>query len=199
MPGGTGLFSPLQQAMANDPPFTTITPFIQQALHDWCTILKQLERIPTYVKQLIPNTPNYIGYIDACKLGTGGVWCPGMDDLDYVVWQVQFPPDIQTLMHSDNHPGMLTINNLELSGIVLGYLCLEHIALSLKHKHISLHCDNTSAVAWATKLCISTSTPAAQLLPPLGLRIHVAKASPLSTIHIAGENNHMADISSQAF
>eukprot|EP00957_Ditylum_brightwellii_P088791 6762127-Ditylum_brightwellii.AAC.1 len=102
-------------------------------------------------------------------------------------------------MHSDNHPGMLTINDLELVGIVLGYLCLEHIAPSLKHKHKGLYCDNTSAVTWATKLQTSTSIPAAGLLCLLGLRIHAAKASPLSTIHITGKNNCMADISSQLF
>eukprot|EP00957_Ditylum_brightwellii_P172204 13109266-Ditylum_brightwellii.AAC.1 len=62
MPGGAGLFSPLQQAMANDPPFIRITPFIKQALHDWRTIAKQLECISTHVKQLVPNTPNYVSY-----------------------------------------------------------------------------------------------------------------------------------------
>eukprot|EP00957_Ditylum_brightwellii_P149047 11348952-Ditylum_brightwellii.AAC.1 len=107
--------------MANDPPFITITPFIKQALHDRHTILKQLEHIPTHVKKLVPNTPNYVGYMDICKLDTGGVWCRGADDLDYVVWQVQFPPNIQALMHScKNQPGTLTINDLELVGIVLG-------------------------------------------------------------------------------
>eukprot|EP00957_Ditylum_brightwellii_P084331 6413038-Ditylum_brightwellii.AAC.1 len=90
--------------MAKDPPFITITPFIWQVLQDWGTIIKQLKHIPTQVHQVVPNTPKYVTYMDACKLGTGGVWCPGTDDMNYMVWKVEFPLNIQSLLQTDNNP-----------------------------------------------------------------------------------------------
>eukprot|EP00957_Ditylum_brightwellii_P145829 11104032-Ditylum_brightwellii.AAC.1 len=56
---------------------------------------KKLEWIPTHVKQLVPDTPNYVDFMDAYKLRTGGVWCQDTDELNYIIWQVEFPPDIQ--------------------------------------------------------------------------------------------------------
>ena len=61
-----------------------------------------------------------------------------------------------------------------------------------------MFCDNTSAVAWAYKGGTSRSIPAGRLLRLLSLRQRTRKASSLLPMHIAGENNAMADISSRA-
>ena len=54
--------------------------------------------------------------------------------------------------------------DLELAGMVLGWLILELTINNLAFHHIGLFCDNTSAVAWTHKGSSSTSIPAARLL-----------------------------------
>ena len=93
----------------------------------------------------------------------------------------------------------LTINDLELAGMVLGWLVLEYVAKDLNYKHIGSFCDNTSAVAWAHKGHTTTSIPAARLLRFLNLRQRYCRTSSLLPVHIAGENNEMADICSRTF
>ena len=201
IPGGKGLFSPLQMAMAGNPDFINLTPLIKQTLQDWRCIIHFMEKHPTSVLQLTIDYPSYLGYSDACRLGAGGVWCSGTEHIHPFLWQVEWPKDIQTSLVTDKNPnGTVTINDLELAGAVLNWLALEsqpHI--SLQNKHVGTYCDNTSAVAWAYKLRTSKSLIAAKLLRMLSLRIHSCQASGLTPLNIAGENNVMADIVSRAF
>eukprot|EP00957_Ditylum_brightwellii_P040263 3046864-Ditylum_brightwellii.AAC.1 len=65
IPGGGGLFSPLQMAILGDPEFIRITPFLQEALLDWQTLIRYMQHHPTLVKQLVTDYPHYIGHTDA--------------------------------------------------------------------------------------------------------------------------------------
>jgi hypothetical protein len=200
LPGGKGLFSPIQMAMAGNPDFINMTDDLKVVLTDWQYLLSQMKRVPTSVLQLTPNYPDYIGYSDACKLGAGGAWCSGLKEISPFIWQLEWPPDIQASLQTDSNPkGSITINDLELAGAVLNFLALECQRINLKFHHIGIFCDNTSAVSWAYKLRTSASTVAAKLLRLLSLRLHAKQASSLTPIHIAGENNIMADVISRAF
>ena len=78
---------------------------------------------------------------------------------------MEWPQDIQDDMITEaNQTGTLTINDLELAGLVLGWLVLENVCANLLYKHIGSFCDNTSAVSWAFKGSTSTSIAAARLL-----------------------------------
>ena len=46
----------------------------------------------------------------------------------------------------------MSINNLEPAAMVLGLIALELKTPLLKHMHLGILCDNTSAVSWAFKL-----------------------------------------------
>ena len=200
MPGGRGLFSPLQMAMLGDPEFINITTSLKSCLQDWKYIVRFMRENPTSVFQIVLEYPSYIGYSDACKLGAGGIWCSGTEALHPFLWQVGWPEDIQRqLVTDDNKNGSITINDLELAGAVLNWLALECQQLDLQYKHVGTFCDNTSAVAWAYKLRTSKSHIAAQLLRILSIRIHKRKASGLTPMNIAGEDNKMADVVSRAF
>jgi hypothetical protein len=200
LPGGKGLFSPLQMAMTGSPPFINLTKDIKAVLKDWQHLIAHMNNNPTSVLQLVVNLPDYIAYSDACKLGAGGVWVPGQKDISPFVWQVEWPLTIQDELQTDQHPtGSITINDLELAGAVLGFLVLECQEVNLQYHHIGCFCDNTSAVAWAYRLRTSASSIAAKLLRVLSLRLHTRRASSLVPIHIAGEDNRMADIISRAF
>ena len=200
IPGGKGLFSIIHRAMAGLKPFIKITPDIKQTLNDWTTVVRHLASCPTPVRLLVSDFPNYIQYTDACKLGAGGVVVPGMDPFYYYVWQFEWPKDIRDELVSWTNPkGSLTINDLELAGLLLGWLVIEYICGDLRFKHIGSFCDNTSAVAWSLKGHTSTSIVAGRLLRFLALRQRIRQTSSLLPMNIAGKDNAMADIPSRAF
>ena len=200
LPGGAGLFSPLQMAMRGLPKLIIIDHYLQVALADWRTIIQHLSSTPTPVHHLVPDYPDYVGYSDACRLGMGGVWCSGLQPLSPFVWQVEFPTNIQqALITTDNPSGTITINDLELAALVAQYLALHHSNTPIGDCHLASFCDNTSAVAWATKMRTSKSVPAARLLRYLGLLQLANQTSSLSPISIPGKANDMTDISSRAF
>jgi len=148
-----------------------MTPVLKQTLKDWRTLIQDMTANPASVKLLVSEFPNIIKYTDACKLGAGGVFTPGMDPFQHWVWQYEWPPDIQQeLVSATNRTGRLTINNLELAGLVLGWLVLEYVSDYLRYKHIGLFCDNTLTVSWAYKGHTTMSLVAGRLLRLLAIR-----------------------------
>eukprot|EP00957_Ditylum_brightwellii_P054093 4097383-Ditylum_brightwellii.AAC.1 len=126
---------------------------MHQALKDWSTILRHIERQPTSVLQLVTKYPGYVGYTDSCNLGTGGIWSPSLNALSHIMWQIEWPDTVQQRIQTPANPtGDLMINDLELAGMVFGWLILESTLPDLKHQHVGIFCDNTSATQWAYKL-----------------------------------------------
>ena len=201
IPNGKALCSALYAATKGDPEHVIITPMVKQSLNDWNILLNQISTRPTHVLELIPNPPCFIGFVDACKFGIGGVWLSGTDSITPHVWRLELPPAIQDQLVSDKNPkGSLTINDLEMAGILLQWLVLEHISpITLQHRNPLIFCDNTSAVAWTHKFSTTTSTVAAHLLMALALRQHVHRSSPLLVASIAGVDNDIADVPSRSF
>eukprot|EP00957_Ditylum_brightwellii_P166750 12692930-Ditylum_brightwellii.AAC.2 len=144
-------------AIAGDPAYICLMPFIKDALKDW--------RMHVCLKQ--------------------GVWVYVLEGMDPIVWQVEWHPEIRVQMSSpSNQTGTLYINNLKLSGLVLGWLMLEWDQGNIRTKHIGMFCDKVSAVNWAAKLRTSRSIATACLLRVLGLRMHVSGASLLTPLSI---------------
>ena len=200
IPGGAGLFSPIQTAMTGDPSHIEITDEMKQILSDWRYIIHYMSKNPTSVLQLVVEYPDFVGYSDACGIGAGGVWSSGLKYVHPIMWQYEWPDDIKAaLITFENPDGYLTINDLELAGKVMNWLVLECQPIDLQYKHIGSFCDNTSAVAWTHKMRTSKSKSAGRLLRMLGMRIHKRMASSVTPLHIAGEDNDMADVVSRAF
>ena len=200
IPNGRSLFSPIQRAMANNPSFINMTQELKTILEDWQHIIKHMKTTPSSVLQLVINYPDYLGHSDSCGIGTGGVWTSGLKSIKPFLWQLRWPDDIiKSLISAGNPNGHITINDLELAGLVLNWLALECQDVPLAFHHIGALCDNTSAVSWAHTLRTSSSLIAGRLLRLLGLRIHARQASSLVPLHIAGDQNTMADIVSRAF
>jgi hypothetical protein len=202
IPAGIALFSPLQQAMRFSPKFITLTHELSIILTDWQYMIGFMKLHPSSVLQLVKNHPDYVGHSDACALGAGGVWTSGLKVIKKpFIWQVRWPDDIiNNLVTSSNKNGTVSINDLELAGLVLNWLALEYNnSVPLEFHHVGVFCDNTSAVSWTNKMRTSTSIIAGRLLRILGLRIHARRASSLIPIHIAGVDNVKADSISRAF
>lgn len=202
IPGGKGLFSPIYLALkkASNKNTVRMTLSLQQILRDWRSMIQFFKDNATPVSLLVSDFPNYVNFTDACGLGAGGVITPGLDATKFWVWQEEWPEDIKArLITADNPNGDLTINDLELAGMVLGWLGLEMVISDLCCKHVAMFCDNTSAVAWAFKGSTSTSIAAGRLLRLLSLRQRTRQASSLIPLHLAGKTNEMADAASRAF
>ena len=200
MPGGWGLFSPLYMALRGDPDFINMTPYLRQALTDWKTIIRQIDKIPTHVLQLVPGIPDFLGFCDACKRGCGGVWFGLSQDIGFIVWRIEFPQDFQDgLITADNPNGWITMNDFELIGYIFEWLILEYVVPCLIFKHIGINCDNSSTVSWTQKYTSTKSLVAARLLRVLSLRMHRRRTSPLTSYHVEGDLNTMADVASRSF
>jgi len=171
----------------------------KQAFYDWRIILRAAATRPTSCTNLVPAPADYLGYCDASKHGAGGVWFGGTRALPPVVWQVAFPAAIQAALVSEANPtGSLTNSDLEMAGLLLHWLTLEQVA-DLKHTHVAAGCDNSPTVAWASRLLSSKAKVAAHLLCILAIRMLARQASPLTTYHLPGVVNTMADEASRSF
>jgi hypothetical protein len=201
IPAGKGLMGPIDAALRGEQRWIRIKSNapVRDALSDFGTLIKILGQRPTHCRELVVDIPGYVGYCDASKLGAGGVWLSGNLQLSPIVWRIQWPPDIQANVVSFQNPtGTITNSDLEMAGMLLHFLVLEHV-VALRHVHVAAWCDNTPTVSWTNKLSSSRSSVAGRLTRALALRIHANKASPLVSISIAGIKNTMADTASRTF
>jgi len=150
---------------------------------------------PTLAKELVPASPDYVGLVDASGEGVGGVWLSGNKKLQATVWRLEWPQEIKTLLATK----VLTINDLEMAGNLLGWLVLEGMGVDIRHCHVALLNDNASAISWIVNWASHSSGPAGRLIIALALRQRVRRASPLTPAHLAGKLNVMADLASRSF
>jgi len=207
IPNGRGLLSPIIATIMAIPKTrghykarrVRLNAETIQALRDWKTLLPAANRQPTPCHDLVPAPADYGGYCDASKHGAGGVWFGLNKALPPIVWRVPFTTEIQQdIVLPANPQGKITNSDLEMAGLLLQWLILEQFA-DLAHTHVACWCDNTPTVAWASRL-LSTKAPiAAKLLRTLALRMLECQASPLTTQHIPGVENTMADFASRSF
>jgi hypothetical protein len=177
-----------------------VTEDLQGILRDWSALIRLVGKRPTHVAELIEHPPSYQGFVDASKWGVGGVWFSGTKHLIPIVWFYEWPQEIRDqFCSSTNKTGTLTISDLELTGILLQWLVLEHIVdlSTLRDASVSIWCDNLPAVAWMYKFRTSTSLVAARILRALAVRLHTNRAALLSVEHISGIYNTMADVASR--
>jgi hypothetical protein len=197
IPGGRGLFTQIWAALAKQTNgWVTVTKDLKSVFNDFRWLFKQIANVPINVAQIVPTTPEKLGYTDACKHAAGGVWIlpspPPSQTVRYIVWTVPFPADIVQLFNTHT----ITINDLELTGVFLAWLTLEHLLPSLQHANIGIKCDNSSTVAWARKFS-ARSLRAGHILRALALRQQLCKSSPLLVVHTPGLQNDMADVASR--
>lgn len=76
---------------------------------------------------------------------------------------------------------------------------MEDVCNIQQGDHVALFNDNAPTVAWAQRLAAKSALVAGQLIRALALQLKAMKASPLSTLHIAGVENSITDIPSRSF
>ena len=197
IPGGRGLFTQIWAALSKQTHgWVTVTKDLKAVFNDFKWLFKEIINVPINVAQIVPRSPEKLGYTDSCKRAAGGVWIlplpPPSTTNRYIVWSVDYPPDLIELFNKH----IITINDLELAGVFLAWLVLEHLLPSLHHAQIGIKCDNSSTVAWARKFS-ARSLRAGHLLRALALRQQLCKSSPLLVVHTPGLQNDMADVASR--
>ena len=195
MPGGRGLFTIIWTAMAkHNKGYIKMTANLKDVLRDFKWLFREIANKPVNVAQIVPDLPDYHGYSDACKSGAGGVWIlpTTYGTPRFVFWNLDWPIEIITLFENSD----LSINDLEMAGVLLEWLVLEHLVPSLEHTRAGIQCDNTSSVRWSTKFT-ARSIVAGHLLRALALRQQICRSAPLLVISIAGKLNDMADVASR--
>jgi hypothetical protein len=131
-----------------------VTDVLKAILRDWSALIRLLGRRPTQVTELVKHPPTYQGFVDASKWGAGGVWFGGTKQLIPIVWFYEWPQTIRNqFCLASNKIGSLTISDLELTGILLQWLVLEHVVdmSTLRDASVSIWCDKLPAVAWMYK------------------------------------------------
>lgn len=88
---------------------------LRECLKGWRPIVRLMKSVPTSVHQL------------------GGVWTAGSKGINPVVWQVQWPNEVVAAFEV----GILTINDLELAGIVLNWFTIAVLESDLKYQHLA--------------------------------------------------------------
>ena len=201
LPAAKGFFTPINAAMRGSPKLIGLgaNSELRAALEDIISLLKLLSSRPTHVNELVPSMPHFAGYHDAAAEGAGGVWFSLAEPMQPCVWRDKFPPDIASDVISDNNPnGSLTNSDLELAAEVLAVGVIMDRGPCIKHAPIGTLCDNTPTVSWVEKMASKAKTPTAgRLLRGLAFMLHCQHAGRLTTIHVPGTDNVMADIASR--
>jgi hypothetical protein len=71
-------------------------------------------------------------------------------------------------------------------------------ALTIKHQPIGTLCDNPPTVSWIDKMVSKSRSPTAgRLLHGLAFMLYCHRAGRLTTVHVPGKDNIMADIASR--
>ena len=191
LPAAKGFFTPLNDAMRGSPKIIGLGLHseVRRALQDLISLLHILSSRPTHVHELVPDMPTYAGYHDAAAEGAGGVWFSLVNDTPPVVWREAFPADIAA---------EVTNSDLELAAEVLAVgIVLDRIT-NTKHVPLGTLCDNTPMVSWIDKMASKSKSPTAgRLLRGLAFMLYCAHAGRLTTVHVPGVDNIMADIASR--
>ena len=76
IPGSAGLFSVPQlaqnRALSNR---VRITRILRRHLNAFASLAASLCTWPTYLAEIVPQEPSFLGATDAAKMGMGGVFC----------------------------------------------------------------------------------------------------------------------------
>ena len=86
-----------------------------------------------------------------------------------------------------------------MSGLLLLWSVMEEVYNVKSGYHVSVFSDNQPTVSWVDQLASKSSVFTGQLLRKLALRSKMKIASPLTPLHIPGNQNAMTDIPSRSF
>jgi hypothetical protein len=202
IPAGYGLMSPFNAILRQKPAHVLLhkNPSLTQALQECRIFLRGSVSAPTKCSALVHSWPDYIGITDASSFGAGGIIIGETKAIPPTVFRVQWPPDVTADIVSEANPhGRITNSDVEMAGLMLLWIAIEGVCPTLADTHVALFSDNSPTVSWVDRLATRSSAVALQFLRALALRLQQARTSPLTSLHIPGNQNAITDIPSRSF
>ncbi len=95
-----------------------------------------------------------------------------------------------------NPKGSITNSDLEIVGLLLLWLTMEGVCGPLQEKCVAMFGDISPSIGWVKTLPLKRSLVAENLIQALALQLKIQRASPLTTIYIAGRRNAILDVPS---
>ena len=111
------------------------------------------------------------------------------------VFRLDWPDDIKEFFHKGN----ITNSDSEMAVLLMLWLVMEEFYPNLRAAYVALFSDNSPTIGWVKRLATRGSLVEMQLVRASTLRLKKSGASPLTPLHISGEENYMTDIPSQLF
>ncbi len=202
LPGGRGLLSPCNRLLKQQPQvvyFYWNAPLLS-SITNCRTILRESTTRLTQCRKLVAGWPDFVVVVDASSHGVRGVIFGELSECPPTVFRTQWPPDITANVVSVANPkGTITNSDLGLAGLVILWLMMEHVCCPLKEKRVALFSDNSPTVSWVQQMASRSSLIVEQLIQVLVLRFNLQRVCPITTLHIAGDQNTMTDIPSHSF
>ena len=93
----------------------------------------------------------------------------------------------------------ITNSYLEMAGLLMLWLVIEEVCPKLRAAYVAFFRDSSHTIGWVKLFAERVSLVAMQLVRALTLQFKNAGASPLTPLHISGEENAMTDIPSRSF
>jgi hypothetical protein len=202
LPGGRGLLSPCNRLLKLRPPvvFLHWNKPLCLAISNCRTIFKESTSCPMRCSELVAGWPDFVWGVDASRHGVGGVIVGELAACPPSVFRLQWPPDIsENVVLEKNRREKITNLDLELAGLVLLWLMMEHICGPLCKKRVTLFSNNSPTISWVQRMASRSSLVAEQLIRVLALRFNIQKVCPIISLHIAGDQNSMTNIPSRLF
>jgi hypothetical protein len=206
LPGARHLFSHMQLALSNKIcSRVNLTKGVHGALEDFRWLLRDLQRRPTRIAELVPLLAAAEGHHDASGKGAGGVWFPAKHlaprrgyKNQPVLWRLKWPQHIiDQLVTSTNPNGTISNSDLELAG---GLLHLEAIAqcFDVRERTVLSKTDNLNTLFWQRKASTTTDKCPAHLLRLFGIHQRFHRYVPRHD-YLSGPWNPVADATSRDF
>ena len=86
-----------------------------------------------------------------------------------------------------------------MEGLLMLWIVMEEVCPKLRSAYVALFSDNSPNIGWVKILAARGSLVEMQLVRALTLILKKSGASPLTPLHISGEENYMTDIPSRSF
>jgi len=195
VPGSAALFSALQSAMNLGAASNRIriTKEVRHSLLAFLTLLNDLSNRPTYLAEIIPEDPLFLGATDAAKPGMGGVFFDGTTSY---LWRHAFPLAVQDRLVSTDRPhGTVTNSDLEHAGLLAQLAVMASVA-DLTYATVENLSDNTPAVSRVAKGALSKLGPASRLCDLASVHQRAHRYCHVASF-IPGVSNVMADDASR--
>ena len=149
----------------------------------------------TLCKELVTGWSHYIEVKDESSHGIGGIIIGKEKSCIPTVFCLYWEDDIKELFHK----GKIKNLDLEMAILLMLWLVMEEVYPKLRADYVALFSDNSPTIGWVKRLTARGSLVAMQLVRALTLQLKDPWASPLTPLHISGEENAMRDIPSRSF